>query len=181
MLREWLEMFASVFEFVFISCDENEQTLVGGGNVEAEFEGGEIRDCGTFVFAAVFFGNGIERTREIPAKDVLGAASASCQAFFAIGGEDTKGGVLESSAEMTADNFLSFFAFVGVDANADKVTAGFNYIFLGVLTVRRLGVAGSEDSGDAATLRSGSHEENWALGALGFSKTVFEDGIPDES
>ena len=53
---------------------------------------------------------------------------------------------------MAADNFLGFFAFVGVDANTDKVAARFDNIFLGVLTVRRVSVAGSEDSGNPTTL-----------------------------
>ena len=53
---------------------------------------------------------------------------------------------------MAADNFLSLFAFVGVDANTDKVAARFDHIVFGVLTVRRVSVAGSEDSGNPATL-----------------------------
>jgi len=52
---------------------------------------------------------------------------------------------------------------------------------LGVLTVRRVSVAGSEDSGNPAALRSGGQEEDRTLGAFGFGESVFEDGIPDEA
>ncbi len=152
VLCEWLEMLAGGFEFLVIPGDEKEQALVGGRDVEAELECGEIRDCGAFVFAPIFFGNGVEGAREISSKNLSGSTSASSQAFFAIRGKDAEGGVFKSSVEMAADNFLSLFAFVGVDANTDKVAARFNNIFLGVLTVRRVSVAGSEDSGNPTTL-----------------------------
>jgi len=152
VLCEWLEMLAGGFEFLVISGDQKEQALIGGGDVEAELECGKIGDCGALVSAPVFFGNGVEGAREISSKNLSGSTSASSQAFFAIRGKDAEGGVFKSSVEMAADNFLSLFAFVGVDANTDKVAARFDHIILGVLTVRRVSVAGSEDSGNPAAL-----------------------------
>lgn len=152
VLCEWLEMLAGGFEFLVIPGDEKEEALVGGRDVEAELECGEIRDCGAFVSAPIFFGNSVEGAREISSKNLSGSTSASSQAFFAIRGKDAEGGVFKSSVEMAADNFLSLFALIGVDSNTDKVAARFDNILLGVLTVRRVSVAGSEDSGNPTTL-----------------------------
>ena len=55
MFRERLEMLAGGSEFLFVSGDENEKTLVSGRDIEAEFEGGEVGNGCSFVFAAVFF------------------------------------------------------------------------------------------------------------------------------
>lgn len=152
VLCEWLEMLAGGFKFLVIPGDEKEEALVGGRDVEAELECGEIRDCGAFVSAPIFFGNSVEGAREISSKNLSGSTSASSQAFFAIRGKDAEGGVFKSSVEMAADNFLSLFALIGVDSNTDKVAARFDNILLGVLTVRRVSVAGSEDSGNPTTL-----------------------------
>lgn len=145
-------MFASGFEFHFIPGDENKQALVGGGNIEGQFKSWEIWNGSPFVFAAVVFRDLFQRAGEITTEDLAGTTTAPGQAFFAVGGEDAEGGVFKSSVEVAADNFLGLFAFVGIDADADKVSAGLDDVFLGVLTVRRLGVAGSEDTGNTSAL-----------------------------
>ena len=88
----------------------------------------------------------IQRVGEVTAEDLAGSAAAAGEALLAIGGEDAECGVFKATAKMTAHDLLGFFAFVGIDADADKVAGGFDDVFLAELTVRRFGVTGSEDA-----------------------------------
>ena len=106
---------------------------------------------------------------------------AAGETLLAIGPDEAKGSVFKSTVEESPDDLLSFFAFVGVDADAHKITGGFDDVFLAELTVLRCGVAGSKDARDAAALGGDGHEEDGLVGTLGFSKAVFENGIPGDA
>ena len=77
---------------------------------------------------------------------MVGSAAATRKSFLAIGPDEAKGGVFKSTVEESPHDLLSFFAFVGIDADAYKITGGFDNVFLAELTVLRGGVAGSKDA-----------------------------------
>lgn len=95
--------------------------------------------------------------------------------------EDAKGGVCEATVQVAADDFLSLFTLIRIDADAYKIAGGFDDFGIAELTVLRGGVAGSEDARDTTTLRSNGHEENGLVGALCFGQSVFENRIPSDT
>lgn len=169
--------------FLVFAGLEDEDALVGGGEVEGEAEGGEVGEGWGGLFGRVFFGDGVQFIGEAGAasEDLSGSATAAGEAGFAIGGEDAEGGVLEAAAEVGADDLLVFLGAVGVDADADEVAGGADDVLVAELTVLRLGVAGSEDAGDAAALGGDGHEEDGFVGAFGFGEALFELGIPGDA
>lgn len=111
----------------------------------------------------------------------MGAAAAAGEFRFAIGCEKAEGGVFKASVEVVADDFLGFFALVGVDADGDEIAAGFDDFFVAELTVLRGGVTGSKDARDAAALGGHRHKEDGLVGAFGFGEAVFQNGIPGDA
>lgn len=71
---------------------------------------------------------------------------ASGEFCFAVGSKKAEGGVFKSTVEEPANDFLSCFTFVGVDADAHKIPGGFDDVFIAELTVLRGGVTGSKDA-----------------------------------
>ena len=76
---------------------------------------------------------------------MIGATAASRKPFFTIGREEAKGGVFETTIEVAANDLLSFFAFIGVDADAYEISGCFDDFWIAELTVLRVGVARSEN------------------------------------
>lgn len=114
-------------------------------------------------------------------KDLAGPSPAAGEALFPVGREYAKSRIFKSPVEMASHDLLGFFALVGIDANADKVAGGLDDILLAELTVRRLGIPGSEDTRDASALGGGGHKENGTVRAFGLGQSVLQNGIPDES
>jgi hypothetical protein len=83
---------------------------------------------------------------------LVGATAASREPIFTIGREDAKCGVFEATVEVAANDFLSFFAFIGVDADAHEIPSCFDDLWIAELTVLRVGVARSEDTRNTAAL-----------------------------
>jgi hypothetical protein len=100
------------------------------------------------------------------------------EALPAIGSEEAKGGVFKTTVEVSPHDLLRFLAFIGIDADAHKITGRFDDVFLAELTVLRRSVTGSKDARDAAALRGNRHEKDGLVGAPGLGETVFKNGIP---
>ena len=77
---------------------------------------------------------------------MIGATAASRKPFFTIGREEAKCGVFKATVEVTANDFLSFFALIGVDADANEIPGCFDDFWIAELTVLRVGVTRSEDT-----------------------------------
>jgi len=77
---------------------------------------------------------------------LIGATAASLKPFFTIGREEAKCGVFKATVEVAANDFLSFFALIGVDADANEIPGCFDDFWIAELTVLRVGVARSEDT-----------------------------------
>jgi hypothetical protein len=77
---------------------------------------------------------------------LIGATAASRKPFFTIGREEAKCGVFKATVEVAANDFLSFFALIGVDADANEIPGCFDDFWIAELTVLRVGVARSENT-----------------------------------
>jgi hypothetical protein len=77
---------------------------------------------------------------------LIGATAASRKPFFTIGREEAKCGVFKATVEVAANDFLSFFALIGVDADANEIPGCFDDFWIAELTVLRVGVTRSEDT-----------------------------------
>lgn len=152
VLCERLEMLAGFLEFTVTSGDQDQQSLIGRGNVQAKFESGEIRNGGALGFALVTLCNFLKGGCKVATENLVWSAPTPGQAFLSVGRENAEGGVFKSPVEMAPHDLLSFFAFVGIDADTDKAAGGIDDVLLAELTVRRLGVTRSENARDAAAL-----------------------------
>jgi len=135
-------------EFLFSAGDEDEGALVGRGDIEAKAEVGEVGDggLGGVAFGFVVRRDLVEGAGEVSAEGLVWAASAAGEFCFSVGSEEAEGGVFEPSVQEVAHDLLGLLTLVGIDADADKITAGFNHFFVAELTVLRCGVAGSKDA-----------------------------------
>ena len=163
---------------------EDEDALVSRGDIERHAEGAEVGhgSGGLGFFRPVFFGDGIESIGEAStaSEGLVGASSAAGETFFAIWREDAEGGVCKAPIKVGADDFLILFGAVGVDADADELAGRCDDFFVAELTVLRVGVAGSEDAGNATALGGDRHEEDGLVRALRFGKALGELRIPSD-
>lgn len=174
---------AGGIKFLFGASDQNHDPLVGGGNIEPEAEVREIRDCCFFGFAFPFVvvGDFSKGCHKVASENLVGPAAAPRELLVPVRRKEAKGGVFKATVEVTANDFLSLFALIGVDADADKIAGGFNDFWIAELTVLRGGVAGSKDTRDAAALGSDGHEEDGLVGAPGFGQSIFQNRIPGDA
>lgn len=97
---------------------------------------------------------------------------------MAVGSQQAEGAVFEATAQEGADVLLVFFTFVGVNADTNEVSCGFDKIGGREQTVLRSGVARSEDARDTVTLGGGRHKHDGPSAAFGFGLGRVPAGVP---
>jgi len=91
---------------------------------------------------------------------MIGSPITLSQTLLPIGRENTKGCVLKSTIQKTANDLLSLFTLIRINTDTNKITGRDNDLFFTELTVLRPCVARSKDSGYTTTLGSSCHKEN---------------------